>query len=966
MKDSRSTTRRRACRQGVVTVLGLALATGWMPAEAGVNGERAGQAHTAPVAAKRAPRLVAGSEAGREALAARIARDPAAAAKLEAIRARLEPHVARHGGDPAWIVSRLQMYWQSKASTVHVKDSLYHHASGTAPVPTVRFTGGRDSKTAYATPRLEDVKPYMGENDLLYLQNKESGQWEWVHQAKTGRIVEAINMQIAALARDAAFLAWYTGDERYAAFAAAIFDTYMSGMAYRDLPLDLNRAHDGTIVGLQSYEVIHEDIVGPLAETYDFMHARLRAQGLEKAALYDAVFRKWADVILANGVPWNNWNLIKARFVLQIAAVLGEDGTYPDGRGAGHYVRAVVDGSGVRQWSLKRLLDYGYDQDNGIWNESPGYAVNVASDYIECLELLERVFGIDLLPRMPVLQRAVTVLPQYLLPNGRTVGFGDTRYDFLRTNPVDDMLAYARHRGDDTAHYRRLLAALEAAGGSRKPAPGAASMVHGLFAQVRGAVPDAPAAALTGADVRDYQTPVFHAPNVSWLIQRNGYTGPGARDRAMVISQAGSSGNHAHANGIAMELYAHGVNLVPESGRGSGYLQNDHLQYYAQFPAHNTVVVDGASTYPSMKADHPMLVDAVYPASRQPAATVFPWATFSDVSFTEPATNASQRRVLATVRLDDDNGYFIDIFRSRRANGKDKYHDYVFHGLGQSMALTGVTGTPLATNPSQRLSFADGDLFGYDFWSERRSLTSTAPLKARFDLKLPDRALTMHSWLQGSARREYFAVQGPPSTAWPVGMLPDGIDKLSSKVLVVRQAGEAWSHPFSAVIEAVRDAAPPQVLAVEEIMPGREAEHAYGLRVTAAGGRVQTVMSNDRADGIYDHGGKRLAGRYGIVAERDGQLDYLFLGHGTAIAGQDHALAAAGGAVSAALWRSDGKWRYSGSGPVQLRVPARGWPASLSLRTKEGVVRVAARALREAGRDYKVFVMPATGAAALE
>src|SRR4051812_5929984 len=93
--------------------------------------------------------------------------------RLQATILRLRPYVERHRTDPAWIVSRLQMYWQGRHTQVYVKDSLYDHADGQAPVPTVRFTGGRDSNTAYLTPRLEDVKPYMGENDLLYLQNRD-------------------------------------------------------------------------------------------------------------------------------------------------------------------------------------------------------------------------------------------------------------------------------------------------------------------------------------------------------------------------------------------------------------------------------------------------------------------------------------------------------------------------------------------------------------------------------------------------------------------------------------------------------------------------------------------------------------------------------------------------------------------------------------------------------------------------
>ena len=140
----------------------------------------------------------------------RVAADPQAAAQLAALEKGVRPYVVRHREDPAWIVSRLQMYWQDHHTQVFVKNGVYDHAEGRAPVPTVRFTGARDAVSAYLTPRLEDVKPYMGEGDKLWLQRRDGGQpWEWVEQSKSGRVIESINMRIAELARDAAFLFWY-------------------------------------------------------------------------------------------------------------------------------------------------------------------------------------------------------------------------------------------------------------------------------------------------------------------------------------------------------------------------------------------------------------------------------------------------------------------------------------------------------------------------------------------------------------------------------------------------------------------------------------------------------------------------------------------------------------------------------------------------------------------------------------
>jgi hypothetical protein len=896
------------------------------------------------------PRLLVDAAHGRADLQALLARDPQAARRYEAIVARVRPYVERHRTDPAWIVSRLQMYWQSHGTRVFVKNGVYDHVEGHAPVPTVRFTGTRDAATPYFTPQLDDVKPYMGERDLLWLQNRDAPghPWEWVSQAKSGRIVEAINLRIAGLARDAAFLYWATGDDAYARFAYDIFAAYMAGIAYREEPVDLNHGHDQTLVGLQSFEVIHEDIVVPLTETYDFMHGWVADHAADKRALFDRAFRQWADLIVKNGVPWNNWDLIQARFVLHIAAVLGPDASYENGHGSGFYVRTVVKDGAARQWPLRRLLDHGYDAATGIWNESPGYSMNVANDFMECVDLLDEVFGIDALPDLPALPRAARALPQYLLPNGRTVGFGDTRYETPRTAMIARLLAHARRHGQaaDAAAYATLLATLRGPSEAGNDDP-----VHALLDAL---APPAPAAAAAG--VADYQTPTFYAPNASWLIQRSGYAGPDA----LAISVAGSSGNHAHANGIAMELYAKGLSLAPESGRGSGYLQNDHLEYYSQFPAHNTVVVDGVSAYPSMKSNHPFTLLAAYPAPGSPAGAAFPSATFGAMALREPETDADQQRVLGIVRAGDAS-YFVDIFRSRRRDGKDRYHDYIYHNLGQSLRFLDAAGQPLATTPSERLSFADGDLIGYDYWRDRTSLASRAPLRARFDLQIPGRQRTMTAWLQGGAGRTFFSVLAPPSTAWSAGMLPRAIEQAPLPTLVIRQDGEAWMRPFTAVFEP-GDGGPARVLGVEQVGDGR----ALALRVRTADGGRQTILSGAADDAVFQRDGQRLRGRYGIAAERDGRLDYLFLGHGHEIASGAYALsAAAGEPAAAALWRQDGRWLFSASRPVRLQVPAADWPARLEFSAGGHTMRIAGRRHLVDGRPVLDYALPAMAAAPL-
>src|SRR5206468_2600915 len=106
------------------------------------------------------------------------------------------------------------------------------------------------------------------------------------------------------------------------------------------------------------------------------------------------------------------------------------------------------------------------------------------------------------------------------------------------------------------------------------------------------------------------------------------------------------------------------------------YFQTDYAEYYSQFPAHNTVVVDGISSYPTMKSNHPLQLKACYPQTGR-IDGYFPGVTFSDVYFLEPETNADQNRLMSIIRTSDSSGYYVDIFRSKKKTGGDKHHDYI-------------------------------------------------------------------------------------------------------------------------------------------------------------------------------------------------------------------------------------------------------------------------------------------------
>ena len=77
------------------------------------------------------------TETEKENLELTIQQEDWAKEVLSGIHSRIDEHVNRHVNDPEWMVSRLQMYWKTKASNVYIEGINYSHADGEAPVPTV-------------------------------------------------------------------------------------------------------------------------------------------------------------------------------------------------------------------------------------------------------------------------------------------------------------------------------------------------------------------------------------------------------------------------------------------------------------------------------------------------------------------------------------------------------------------------------------------------------------------------------------------------------------------------------------------------------------------------------------------------------------------------------------------------------------------------------------------------------------
>lgn len=756
--------------------------------------------------------------------------------EITKLKAKIENVMIQVDKQPDWLYSRLQMFWKTNASDVFVNGEAFAHPGGErAAEPTVKYNGTRGFESQYNRPKLEDLVPYDDDEqgNVTYI-NKVTGKMEKTSPAKTGCNIAGVNRYIIGIARDAARIYAATGDMRYGQMAAKVFDVYMKGIAYRNVPIDLNYGHQQTLVGMTTFEVIHEDVINELTQMYPLIKPLVK----DDQAVIEAGFKKWAENIIANGVPHNNWNLFQADFITKIALVLQDNQAYADGKGKQYYLDYIVNQNSIRQWSMNKLIDFGFDANSKTWYESPGYSTTVLSSICDFANMLDEKAGIDLFKQRPVLTEAVKTSAEYLFPNRMIAGFGDTHPGYLNTGGIDQVLKYAtRHKNKNLISEMNLLK--------------------------KAVAPKAPI-----SEIEAYTSTLFYAPNVSWIAMRSGMD----KQHDLMASVNASLGNHQHSNGISLELYGKGYVLGPDAGIGRTlYSGLDYLEYYSQMPAHNTVVVDGVSSYPVMMSQHAFKVVASYPevSKEQPASKKLSEKklsiqkdselkdkiTYATVSFIEPETQAQQQRTTAIVKTSAKGGYYIDVFRSKKKEGGDKTHDYFYHNLGQEMkVMDAASGQSLDMKPTEELAFAGGHLYAYSYIYDKKSAEMQNSVKSQFVTKILDdkvveamdgqREITMTMWMKKDENRTIFQALSPVNLEYErMPNQPYKVDEQPVLTFVARQKGEAWNHPFVCVYEPSSDTEPGDIASVDYFTPSEPS--AVGIIVKLKDGTEQRIVCSE-------------------------------------------------------------------------------------------------------------------------
>lgn len=860
------------------------------------------------------------------------------------MKSNVDPYVDRHQTDPEWIISRMQMYWDTHYVRVYVKGNAFLYGKGRAPVPTVKFAGHRDGATDYLMPSLEDTQPYMDAKGM-YLQNrkKEGRPWEWVHPSKTGRMIGPMNDRILLLAADAAFFYWHTGEEKYAVFASDIFITYVKGMYYRREPFALEDYSNSHLMGLATFEVILDHLIPYLVLCYDFLYDYLSAHQADTEMITD-VLKRFADQQIMYGVPDNNWNIFQARHVAYIALALEDDEHYKDKRGRQYYLNEILNHTTIRQFALKEMVQESFDAQTGLWHESATYSMSVCNDMLDIISLIDNAENNRLLDTFPIMRKAVPATVQYLFPNGRVTAFGDARYVPLRPQLFEMLIALYRKYGErkNEIELTKVLRKMMNDGLYNRNEE---KSMFSLFFYVNELM-DIPT---EDATYNHLLSDMYYAPNVSWLIQRNGRD----QQQAMSVTLTGSYGNHAHANGISMEMYGKGWMLAPESSYGETYGTRDNQEYYARFPAHNTVVVDGISDYGMMRSDYPYRLLACYPGHGEqllPSENV----TFARTSLIEPKTNAQQERLTSIVRTSESSAYLVDIFHSIRNDKKDVKHEYFYHSIGQQIDIFGRDGREMSLLPTQELSSQSGDMKGYDYFSDKKAVATDDDFIAHFHIELQQSAdVSVRMWMKGFPGRTVFTGNAPKSNAFVKGSIPDELLGTPLPTLIVRQQGEAWNRPFVAVYHPYTE---DESASVRNVAYFGDNEGFTGIKIESvtgtdyifyrpenshhAGNNADHIAYHPKTNTEMNYGDIRFNGVYAVARESSNGLTYLFMGEGRTLEKGKWRIQSATSGAQVSLYRKGDAFELITSSEILLEMPfLTGHPPVITVTADAGDTR---------------------------
>ena len=771
-------------------------------------------------------------------------------------------YVERHKTDPNWILDRYLMNRvPGKRYTHFVSDregTRLVEYKGDAPVPTIRVAPHKRTPITpegkpYVAPKIEDVVPQDTSMNMNLL-NPSTKQFEMVDPQQ---YVSKINGEINELAYEAAVLYWLTGDESYARFAADILNQWVNAAVWQ-YPIE-----GPGRVGYLNIQTLGDENSKPLILAYDFLHPYL----LEKEYSlknYDTVFERIAWTLSFRGFATNNW--FAAESSTLVAAALSLSDKSKRDYYLGFYLKNDTVSNGCGQLSLPSAAKIWFTPD-GHWKEPGGYHNYPVSKLMEAAMMLGNN-GYEVFKEYPVLLQAAYVMLKYSFPDMTASAFGDTGRPMQSMECLEIAIKMAQKYSLPVLPDLIGAACLfESRVGYDRSKVG----ITGLLCYL----PQLPqGVSLSDSLWRRSEKLDF----ASCYLQRNGMD---VKNGLMFVVQ-GASYNHNHSNGMSMELYGKGTVMGIDPGNGPTYEHPLHVNYYTQWGAHNTVVAGGTSysLKPFLGSGGKKDIGEIELLSMEPEVgckALSDQISYTYTQYFEGFTKTNQNRLMSIFRVDNEHGFYVDIYRSDHS----VCNDYLYHNIGEQVELSDFSGNMIKMSSVDSYPTIGKDYPGFRYFtSVRTSGMFEEGVHAVFSVEhLPAGSGYMHMWMPATSGVSYYTALGLEAKT---AMSSYRMKKVP--LVSIRMEGPAEKDPFMVVYEptSVKEGG---IIHSVERLPISSVSAATALKVKDKEGGVY-IFGNSNKGKAEIKGGQTFMGDLAVFAETK-EKNILYLGNGECVENND-------------------------------------------------------------------------------
>ncbi len=663
------------------------------------------------------------------------------------------------------------------------------------------------------------------------------------------------------LGNESAILYYLTGKEEYAQLSADMLSYYTEQLALQDTS-EINFYSDHWIES--------RNVFPKVAMIYDFIYPFLHNSS---TTVY--------DIASKTRKPFNN--AAAQTTVLKLAAsdlkgitAMESNHSVLAGNGALFNILMIEDDA-TREKFFNRLWSNplhqrhdaftwtlnNFSKEEGIWPEALSYGFGSQKLVLQMMNVIDRYK-----PELDVINKNLRILDgsyiyeNFKYPNKTMMRYGDSRRGESNTASIYRVILAIATRKNLVDYEHKSLAILKQAYteiGGYKPEVETQSTEWDNPLHLLWGVNIDPL--VVGEKVK-YNTTAT-ASHAGIVMQRNYFCNDIVENGLMCFT-GGAHYVHAHATGLDMELYGAGFVMGADGGEGSDRNAPLHENYLRVYAGHNTVIVNGTSRgkgeWKDIYQNTAKLLASEPKPLEEPVSQSF---SFSTELLHDTINNCEQQRTLSIVRTSPVSGYYIDFFHSK-SNDINKFHDYIYHNLGDEMKLMDDKGIvlPLANTP-ERYQNDIGDKYQQPGWRFFEEVKTIAPMpnavNVLFTLKKANRF--MHVSIPSGVNREYSSALAPP-----IGEAKNGYDKKKAQVLTIRKMGEAWEKPFVVVFEPSANVVA-TVQSSKLLMDGSKVVGAKVVSLVNGVTITDWIISQDGSDLKYNLPEEKISfeGRFGIV-----------------------------------------------------------------------------------------------------